>query len=326
VSARGQWRDWEPSRPLDVQGGIVARSRRGAIGEKWWSQRFIALLESFGAGSRLERGRHYARRGQVIELDVEPGIVLARVQGSRYTPYRVRLRTRLLSDAQWRRVEKALAARALPLAQLLAGEMPDDVEEVFAACGLTLFPSSAAELKPSCSCPDWEPVCKHVAAAYYLLAERFDEDPFAIFAWRGRERDELLEHLRQRRAKAAPGGLRRGPRAAGRTRADGAGSAGRARADGEGDTNRTVDRHVPSDGATVGVPPRAGEACEDVERFWGAGEGIAQLDISPLAGEAPDGLLRELGPLAFAGAEELAQLLAAAYGQLAQAAQDRALG
>src|SRR5882672_7613476 len=98
----------KPSRPLP------ARSKRGAIGEHWWSQRFIAHLETFNVESRLKRGRTYARGGQVLELDVEPGLVLAKVQGSRYTPYKVRLRCRVISDAKWRRVEKAMAAQALP--------------------------------------------------------------------------------------------------------------------------------------------------------------------------------------------------------------------
>ncbi len=198
------WRDWEPSRPLPVEGGIAARSKRGAIGETWWSQRFIELLESFDVGSRLARGRNYARRGQVVELEVEPGVVLAKVQGSRFTPYRVRIRGKALTEQQWRRVEKAMAARALPLAKLLAGEMPHDIEDAFAACKLTLFPRSNAELKASCTCPDSENPCKHVAAAYYILAERFDEDPFLIFAWRGRDKDELLKRLRARRGTGPP--------------------------------------------------------------------------------------------------------------------------
>src|SRR5881397_36016 len=146
MSQWSDWRDWEPSRPLAVEGGIAARSKRGPIGETWWSQRFIALLESFGVGSRLKRGRNYARTGQVIELEIEPGVVLAKVQGSRYSPYRVRIRGKVLSEHQWRRVEKAMAAQALPLAKLLAGEMPHDIEELFASCKLTLFPRSKREL------------------------------------------------------------------------------------------------------------------------------------------------------------------------------------
>ena len=118
------WRDYPEypaSKPLPAEGGIVARSRRGDIGETWWSRRFIELLESFGVGSRLKRGRNNARQGQVTELEVEPGVVHAKVQGSRYTPYRVRIRGKVLSEAQWRRAEKAMASQALPLSQLLAG-------------------------------------------------------------------------------------------------------------------------------------------------------------------------------------------------------------
>ena len=124
---------FEPARPLPAAGSPAA----GDYGQTWWSRRFLELLESFGVGSRLERGRGYASGGQVTELEVEPGIVLARVQGTRYTPYRVRIRPKLLSEHQWRRAERAMAAEALPLAQLLAGTMPPDIEDVLSRCKLT---------------------------------------------------------------------------------------------------------------------------------------------------------------------------------------------
>ena len=38
----------ERSRPRRVEGGVRARSKRGAIGEQWWSRRFIGVLESLG--------------------------------------------------------------------------------------------------------------------------------------------------------------------------------------------------------------------------------------------------------------------------------------
>src|SRR6185312_4301086 len=79
---------------------------------------------------------------------------------------------------------------------------PREIEEAFMAAGHSLFPTMAGELSTECSCPDWANPCKHVAAAVYILAERFDLDPFEIFAWRGRRREELLEKLRALRAKA----------------------------------------------------------------------------------------------------------------------------
>jgi uncharacterized Zn finger protein len=278
-------------RPLPAQGGIQARSRRGPIGETWWSQRFIELLESFGVGSRLKRGRTYARAGQVVELEVEPGLVLAKVQGSRYSPYRVRIRGKVLSEHQWRRAENAMAAQALPLAKLLAGEMPHDIEELFASCKLTLFPRSKRELTASCSCPDWANPCKHVAAAYYLLAERFDENPFLIFAWRGREQDELVARLRARRGAGTSGG-------------------------------RTGSRPVQAP-----RPPQQGAPLHAVlDSFWSSGPELRAFHVSPLAAGAPDALLRELGPAPVeVGGRNVTDLLAPAYATLAQAAERRAL-
>jgi uncharacterized Zn finger protein len=282
------WRDWEPSRPLPVEGGIAARSKRGAIGDTWWSQRFIALLESFGVGSRLQRGRNYARRGQVVELEVEPGVVIAKVQGSRYTPYRVRIRGTALTEQQWRRVEKAMAARALPLAKLLAGEMPHDIENAFTSCKLTLFPRSNAELKASCTCPDWENPCKHIAAAYYILAERFDGDPFLIFVWRGRDKDELLGRLRAQRGAESQRGS--------------------------------------AEARSKKPEPRSPSLAEQLDSFWYSGPALAELRISPLAGEAPDTLLRQLGPAPVdVAGENLVEVLAPAYSTLAEEAERLAL-
>jgi uncharacterized Zn finger protein len=266
----------EPARPLPAAGGLSA----GDPEHTWWSRRFIEVLESFGVGSRLERGRSYAQSGQVVELEVEPGIVLAKVQGTRYTPYRVRIRAKLVSDYQWRRAERAMAAQALPLAQLLAGRMPPDIEELLGACKLTLFPTSYDDVKASCTCPDAENPCKHIAAVYYLLAERFDADPFLIVTWRGRTREELLAGLRARR---------------GRSRKS----------------------------AAAGPPTLA--AAEPAS-FWHSGPQLADLHISPLAGEAPDALLRRLGPGPSAtGGRNVADVLAGMHAQLAVAAERRAL-
>jgi uncharacterized Zn finger protein len=187
----------EASRPLRATGGIKARSKRGAIGEQWWSRRFIDLLESFELAGRLARGRNYARAGQVLELSVTSGYVQAQVQGSRPVPYKVRLEVLPLTTSQWQRVEEALAGQALFRARLLAGEMPPEIEEVFADCGTPLFPRSQRDLTMSCSCPDWSVPCKHLAAVCYVLAEAFDDDPFQVLAWRGKGRDDLLAALRR---------------------------------------------------------------------------------------------------------------------------------
>jgi uncharacterized Zn finger protein len=145
---------------------------------------------------RLSRGRSYARSGQVVAFTLSSGEVTAKVQGSRPRPYNVRIGVPALTKAQWRAVEKRLASQALFRAKLLAGEMPHEIEEVFADCGTPLFPDDFDDMDMSCSCPDWGMPCKHLAAVCYVLAEAFDTDPFAMLAWRGRGREEVLRQLR----------------------------------------------------------------------------------------------------------------------------------
>jgi uncharacterized Zn finger protein len=199
------WEDRPPSRARPVEGGIKARSKRGAIGQSWWSARFIQELESIGVGGRLGRGRAYARAGQVISLRAGAGSVEADVQGSRPRPYQVRIGITMFGKREWSQVEQAMADSAWYAAKLLAGEMPTDIEEVFGSVGLALFPASLRELSMDCSCPDHEVPCKHLAAVLYLLAESFDDDPFGVLALRGRDRETLLYNIRTRRGDDAPG-------------------------------------------------------------------------------------------------------------------------
>jgi uncharacterized Zn finger protein len=188
--------DYENSGPIRVDNGIRATSRRGAIGSSWWSRRFLEVLECLELGGRLTKGRSYARAGQVLGLEVAAGSVSATVQGSRREPYRVEIELRPIWPAQWERIERAISEQAIFTAKLLAGEMPEDLEDVFTDLGMTLFPDSAEDLSMECTCPDWSVPCKHVAATLYLLAEAFDRDPFLVLTWRGRDRTTLLNSLR----------------------------------------------------------------------------------------------------------------------------------
>lgn len=194
---------FKPSRPRETDEGIKARSKRGAFTKNWWATRWIKALERLVDSKRLGRGRRYARAGQVVSITEVAGGVKAKVQGSRRTPYQVTITVDPLSDKQWERVLDALADQAIFTVQLLAGEMPPDIEEVFTAAGVSLFPDKRAQLHTDCSCPDWANPCKHVAAVHYILGEQFDEDPFMLFRLRGRNQEQLLADLRARRAGEA---------------------------------------------------------------------------------------------------------------------------
>ncbi len=285
--------DYQP--PIRVEGGIRARSTRGAIGASWWSKRFLAVLESFALGSRLTRGRSYARAGQVLSLDVAPGMVTSSVQGSRSQPYQATVALRPFPGRVWSQVERALAAQALFSAQLLAGELPHEIEDVFASAGAPLFPETMGDLKLACSCPDWSVPCKHLAATFYLLAEAFDSDPFQILYWRGRDKETLLNRLRELRS--GPGADREPtPKS----------TAGESAA---GEPARIGSAAALAD---LGTPPLA----TTLDRFWVSPIPLPQrpptLDIEPGL------LLRQLPePGPELGGATLRARLAEAYGHLA---------
>ncbi|NUR82994.1 MAG: hypothetical protein HOY71_02775 [Nonomuraea sp.] len=183
---------FEAGKPIRVEGGLRARNQRGSIGSSWWSRRFIDILERVCDKGRLSRGRSYARSGQVLSIDLSAGLVTASVQGSRPAPYEITIRIEAYGEASWAAVERAIGEQAVYRAKLLAGEMPAEIEELFEALGLDLFPR---DLDMACSCPDWGWPCKHLSAVLYLLAESFDDEPFLVLAWRGRTREQLLGSL-----------------------------------------------------------------------------------------------------------------------------------
>jgi uncharacterized Zn finger protein len=288
------WRDWyyEPTTRREARGGIKAKSQRGQIGETWWSRRFISILESFDIGARLSRGRSYARSGQVTKLEVTPGLVTAKVQGSRPAPYKVRIEIKVLSESDWSRVEEMMAGQALFMAKLFAGEMPHDIEEAFNASRLKLFPASTRDLETDCNCPDWSNPCKHLAAAYYILAEKFDEDPFLILAWRGRQKEQLIGRLRTLRGSIAE-----------------------------------QDDSVPEQ-ERLDLPEDVAPLADCLSDFWGTGLNLSGLHISPRAAALPDVLLRQLGPLPLeaGGRWNVADILEPAYKRMTAAAERKAFG
>jgi uncharacterized Zn finger protein len=169
------------------------------IDREWWTQQWLDLINTYRFKKRLERGWQYAREGKVLSIKFPDREVIAIVQGSEPKPYQVSLGLDTLSDEDWEYVIENMSQRAIFSAKLLAGEMPHNIEDVFAAAGKTLFPLSLSDIRSRCSCPDPKNPCKHISAVYYLLGDRFGEDPFVLFQLRGRTKEQILTALRQRR-------------------------------------------------------------------------------------------------------------------------------
>ena len=179
--------------------GITAIGDDGLGQQPWWVEQWMELINGYRFKKRLERAWGYAREGNVTSIRFEGRRVHARVQGTGEDPYKVKLWLDVLNDEDWGYVLEALTQKARWSAQLLAGIMPSDIERAFAASGKRLFPFKLQEVRSECSCPDKANPCKHISAVYFLMGDRFSEDPFVLFQLRGRNRSKLLEDLAERR-------------------------------------------------------------------------------------------------------------------------------
>jgi uncharacterized Zn finger protein len=198
---RFDWRNAAPKKAAPEHGIKMKKA-----GSTWWGQRWIEALEQVlkGDAGRLSRGRTYARAGRTHDLIIKDGKVSAKVTGSRATPYEIAISLKQLDGAAWDKAIAAMTAKAQFSAELLAGEMPREIDEAFLSAGSSLFPRQRTDLATQCSCPDWGDPCKHVAATHYVLGEALDRDPFLLFELRGRTKEQVLEALRAARRARGP--------------------------------------------------------------------------------------------------------------------------
>jgi uncharacterized Zn finger protein len=245
-------------------------------------------MENLVDGRRLGRGRSYAKDGQVLSIEEKPGGVTAQVQGSRLKPYRVAIEVIPLADFEWEKVFDVLASQALFAAQLLAGEMPRNIEEAFDAAGTSLFPARLGDLHTDCTCPDWANPCKHVAATHYILAERFDEDPFLLFRLRGRTSEQILAALRERRS---------------------------------GSSEERLPEVPPLEEVQPVLPLTA-----DADRFYSLGRALEDFALSFKEPTIEMAVLKRLGDPNFLGQESLLATLDPVYRAVRAAALEAALG
>jgi len=275
---------------LSQRNGNRAYHQNGDFAKSWWAGRWLRALARLVDPARLARGRAYAREGQILGVHVQVGVVLAHVQGAKSQPYNVRLEIKTFSEAEWELAIKAMASQAIYAAQLLNGEMPQSIEESFNSVGVSLFPASVGELKMACTCPDMATPCKHMAAVLLRLGELLDDDPFTLFAIRGRTKEQIITALRETRADLSVGPVLRG-------------------------NPSTAIRPISS-------PDRPLE--ERLHDFWEMGEEIQDLRIQVAPPQVEMELLKILGDPAFAEDDSLQERLIQVYRTVSQRALDAA--
>lgn len=170
--------------PVEITGRTIAKS--------WWGQAWCNNLERYADFSnRIERGKRYVRSGAIVDLKIEKGRVMARVQGTRKIPYKVEIRISPLSEEKCQHIIKNCTTKLENVEKLIEGNFPEEMKNLFEGEG-GLFPSPN-EISFNCSCPDWALMCKHVAAALYGIGARFDEQPLMFFELRGIDFNRFID-------------------------------------------------------------------------------------------------------------------------------------
>ena len=169
----------------------------------WWGTSLLEALEDFTDSGRLQRGRAYSKDHRVLAWKINKGVVKATIRGNinhyfgvyEEPEYKVSVQMTHLTAAQWKKVIARLSQRASFIAKLLVGEIPGNIEAVFAEYNTHFLPNSYQDFKVSCDCPDYAVPCKHIAGVCYRLANTLDQNPLLLFEMRGLAPDKLRQEL-----------------------------------------------------------------------------------------------------------------------------------
>jgi uncharacterized Zn finger protein len=168
--------------PVIIEGSKIATS--------FWGKAWCSNLERYSDyASRLPRGRSYVRSGQVIDLQITAGKVVALVSGTEL--YETTIAIAPVKSPQWKAICRDCAGSIDSVVELLQGRLAQGVMDRVCRQGDGLFPAPR-EIKLSCSCPDSARMCKHVAAVLYGVGARLDQQPDLLFVLRGVDQNELI--------------------------------------------------------------------------------------------------------------------------------------
>lgn len=277
--------------PRRVRGGVKFKLKAGELPRSWVTQRLLRVAEQGAPSDVYKDGLEYARLGQTKRLTIEDTLCEGIIQGRSDRPYTTLLSLDQFDAESQERVVAAMADQVRYTAKLLAGELPSNIEDVFAPLGLKLFPAEPQDINPVCSCPDWtkqQPWCKHTVCLTALLAERLGDDPMVIFGLRGMPAQQLIDGLRQKRAVGVQGS---GPAP-------------------------VLLQHVPGV-SDIPSPPLD----DSIDSFWEVGRELRDLDTPIEPPTVNCVLLRRLGPSPFPeGRFPLIGLMATCYQLIGEAA------
>ncbi len=178
--------------------------------QSWWARRWLSLLDGLApdVAAQLRRGREAFQRGEVANVEVAPGHASATIYSPYGSPYSAHLRLHVLADATWEHIVAALARYPDVAVRLLTGELPREVEDVFATAeGVSLFPRDLYEIEATCACSARGLMCRHVAALHYRFASTLEKQPFALTTLRGHTERQIAAGIRAQWGAGANEGI-----------------------------------------------------------------------------------------------------------------------
>lgn len=168
--------------PIKIEGLKIART--------FWGKAWCGHLESYSDfANRLPRGRTYVRNGSVVDLQIEPGRLVALVAGSEL--YTITIDIKPAQAKAWTDIKGRCAGQIGSLIELLQGKLSQGVMQIITERDNGLFPKPA-EIDMDCSCPDSARLCKHLAAVLYGVGARLDKQPELLFLLRRVDHLELI--------------------------------------------------------------------------------------------------------------------------------------
>ncbi len=154
-------------------------------GKTWWGQQWLNSLSKIDNSNRLPRGRTYANKGAVKNIEIETNAISAKVQGSAPRPYKVMVSVPIFTNNQKQALLEEILSNPTLLAKLLNRELPEELAKFAEKEYIPLFPKSWRDFPMNCSCPDSAVPCKHLAAVIYIIANEIDKNPFLVFQLHG---------------------------------------------------------------------------------------------------------------------------------------------
>ena len=164
------------------------------ITKTWWGEKWLDALNGVYYTNRIGRGKTYANTGRVYDILINDNLVLAKVKGNYQSYYNVSVEFRQFTQSEKNTIIKTIYENPQITSALLNHKLPAELYELIKKEGVNVFPTSHRDLKTSCNCPDYAPICKHIAGLVYMIAMEIDKDPFLIFKLQGLDLLDALNY------------------------------------------------------------------------------------------------------------------------------------